>query len=340
VVALALCAGAAAFPAGGAVAAEPEMGSIGIQLVDAPTSRRSDPRAQKYIVDHVAPGTVIQRRVKVRNSTGHRQRIDVYAGPATVEAGQFRFASADESSELTSWTSLDRPTLRLAAGEDDLAEVTIKIPEEASRGERYGVIWASMKATADSPSNAITQVRRVGVRIYLDIGRGGEPASAFEIGESIATRAADGQPSLHVGVRNTGGRALDLIGNLRLADGPGGLRAGPFEVVQGTTLAPGDEGQVAVLLPKSVPNGPWVARLTLRSGLVQQTKTIAVTFPDPAAAPTKDSNGIFTRTTMVIGGLVLLLSLALLGLVARARRSRHTDDALDDLLGDRRTDPV
>src|SRR5688572_30162225 len=38
-------------------------GSIGIRLVDAPVTARDDPRAQIYIVDHLAPGTVITRRI-------------------------------------------------------------------------------------------------------------------------------------------------------------------------------------------------------------------------------------------------------------------------------------
>ena len=36
-------------------------GSIGLRLVDAPVSAGNDPRAKLYIVDHLAPGTVIQR---------------------------------------------------------------------------------------------------------------------------------------------------------------------------------------------------------------------------------------------------------------------------------------
>ena len=43
-------------------------GGIGLRLVDAPATARDDPRAQVYIVDHLAPGTVIHRRIEVSNT--------------------------------------------------------------------------------------------------------------------------------------------------------------------------------------------------------------------------------------------------------------------------------
>jgi hypothetical protein len=87
--------------------------------------------------------------------------------------------------------------------------------------------------------------------------------------ESLSTgRSTDGAPLTHAVVRNTGGRALDLSGTLRLGDGPGGLTAGPYPASLGTTLGLGETGTVTVVLDKLVPAGPWNARLALRSGLV------------------------------------------------------------------------
>ena len=44
--------------------------SVGIRIIDVPTGRSEDPRARQYIVDHLAPGTTITRRVEVTNGTG------------------------------------------------------------------------------------------------------------------------------------------------------------------------------------------------------------------------------------------------------------------------------
>src|SRR5206468_3639121 len=106
--------------------------------------------------------------------------------------------------------------------------VTIAVPRTASEGERYAVVWA--QTSGPSTGANVTQISRLGVRVYLDIGPGGEPASSFEITEVTADRTPDGTPRLTAQVRNTGARALDVTGTLTLSDGPGSASAGPFQV--------------------------------------------------------------------------------------------------------------
>jgi hypothetical protein len=86
-------------------------------------------------------------------------------------------------------------------------------------------------------------------------------------------------------VQNTGGRALDLVGALELSAGPGGVRAGPFAASLGTTLAIGDAGSVTILLDRTLPDGPWDAAVTLRSGLLERRAGATISFPDAGAAP-------------------------------------------------------
>ena len=62
---------------------------MGIRLLDAPTDRADDPRAKLYIVDHVPPGTTIQRRIQVDNATDEDQLIKLYPGAARLEEGKF-----------------------------------------------------------------------------------------------------------------------------------------------------------------------------------------------------------------------------------------------------------
>jgi hypothetical protein len=78
-------------------------------------------------------------------------------------------------------------------------------------------------------------------------------------------------------VHNTGGRALDMSGTLQLLAGPGGLSAGPFPVTLGTTLAIDDTEPVTIALDKRLPAGPWDARITLRSGLIERSARATIT---------------------------------------------------------------
>lgn len=257
-------------------------GSIEIQLLEAPESRRDDPRALAYIVDHLRPGTTIERDFGVTNHTDERQRVQLYAGPAEIKDGEFIGGDAGTGNELTSWVSTSLPFVGLAPGESTVQTVTIEVPPDASRGERYAVLWASVRSHDDGD---VQLVNRVGIRIYLDVGRGGEPPSDFSIDEITPGRDDEGRPTLAAAVTNTGERALDIRGQVRLRRGPGGLSAGPFDVAGGATLAPGDSGSVAIALDKGLPAGPWRAKFVLRSGTVQHRSSATVTFPDQGSGP-------------------------------------------------------
>ncbi|CAK7287495.1 peptidase [Streptomyces misionensis] len=290
--------------------------TIGIKLLDAPETRRADPRAQAYIVDHVAPGSVVERRVEVTNESSTPMHVNVYAAAAAIAKGTFAFAPGRTPDELTGWTSLDTTDLELAASGSARVRATIRVPRDAAAGERYGVIWAQT-GTPEDRSHTVTILGRVGVRMYIDVGPGGEPPSEFRIEELHAARARDGRGEVRARVRNTGGRALDLVGALSLSGGPGGLRAGPFPARTGTTLAPGDVAEVVVPLDARLPDGPWTAALTLRSGLVEHGTRATVTFPaTPGGAGAVAASVVREQgfSTPVVAGFSALV-LAALGLL-------------------------
>jgi hypothetical protein len=328
---LALCPGVPAVPAQALPAqdtSQPE-GFIGIRLLEAPTNRSDDPRARVYIVDHLAPGVTIRRRIQVVNKSSEEHRIGILAGAAAVEEHEFRFVDDPAGNELTSWISFDKEVVDLEPWSDDLVTATIQVPATATAGERYAVIWAAVKS---APSNKnISTVHRVGIRIYLGIGPGGEPRSDFEIGSLTTARASDGRPSLDIAVRNTGGRAVDLSGTVMLSGGPAGAVAGPFEVTRGTTLLPGGAGSVTVAFPADLPNGPWTAALTLASGNVRRAVTATITFPDPGQPGfTTFLHGSVTTLSILGGGVAItLLTLVALAVVARRNRGSHRRSTAD-----------
>lgn len=327
-----LVAGALA-PATGAFAAGPvtagphtagrlaaDDGSIGIRLTEAPTNRRNDPRARIYIVDHVAPGTTITRKVEITNKAKSEQSIRVYPGAATIKDGSFFPGEGAAVSELTTWTKLAVATVNLPPGRSQIVQTTITVPANASPAERYGVIWAEV---ASQGGSGIRQVNRIGIRIYLSVGPGGEPASDFTVDTLKANRLPDGQPVVYALVHNTGGRALDMSGSLSLSNGPGGLNAGPFTAKLGTTLGVADTEPVTVLLDKALPAGPWLARITLQSGLTKRAAQATITFPDAAGAGNDSSAAPVVlqqsseKSGLPIGPIIgIAAGIGLLGLLA------------------------
>lgn len=260
---LALIAGvcAPAIGASGALAEdarEPEFTGLGIRLVDIPTATADDPRTRTYITDHLKPGTVIERRVQVLNDSPDPIEVSMYAAAADIAEGDFVGAAGDTQNLLSSWTSTSEQSLALQPREREFVNVTVKVPPRAPSGEAYAVIWAET-TTPPSEDGGITQVSRVGIRIYLSVGPGGVPASDFRIQSMTAARNAEGAPQVQASVHNTGGRALDLSGKLMLTKGPGGLSAGPFEITVGTTLGVGQTEPISVSLGEKLPDGPWLA---------------------------------------------------------------------------------
>jgi len=164
---------------------------IGIRLVDVPVATADDPRARAYIIDHVAPGTVIKRRVQVSNGTDTTSRISMYPAAAEIRGGTFT-GDGRTKNELSSWISLKPRSPLLGPQKRTFVNVSITVPGQASRGERYGVVWAEMTSTSEG--GGVTQVSRVGVRIYLSVGPGGAPPSDFSITSLTAARNAEGTP--------------------------------------------------------------------------------------------------------------------------------------------------
>ena len=121
--------------------------------------------------------------------------------------------------------------------------------------------------------------------------------------------SAKGQPTIIADVDNTGGRAVDLDGTASLTAGPGGTSAGSFPGKQIITLAPGQSGTMSFTPPKSLPHGPWQAKVTMVSGLTVSTRTQMIQFSSlvasQAALPLMAWAGIAVVLVLVIAFFVV-----------------------------------
>jgi len=306
---------------------------LGIGLAETPTGNK-DPRASSYIVDHVKQGATFSRQFPVCNGTSRAVTVSLSANAAVVKGGAFTVVEGRVPNELSGWISVDPPTVTVPSGRRVLARATLRVPSDAPAGERYAAILAELPAAANA--QGVSVASRVGVRVYLDVGPGGAPVSDFAVDSLQAGRRADGSALVTAQVRNTGARALDMRGSLRLTEGPGGLSAGPFPAVLGTTLAPGDSSPVAVVLSKVIEGGPWLATLSLQSGLLERRVSGRLTFPDDAGvqgSKIKPDDVPFAQDRKILVpvaiGLIALLSLLLLvmGLITSRRRARERRQA-------------
>jgi hypothetical protein len=291
---------------------------VGVRLLDAPADPGSDPRAQLYIVDHLRPGSEVSRRIEVTNSTREPLSVSLYIAGAAIVGGQFVGLNGRTANELSTWSAVLPSEVRLPAGGHATGTVRISVPRDAASGERYAAVWAEIRAGSGS---GVVQVNRVGIRLYVSVGSGAAPAADFTIDSLRAERSTDGLPMVVARVTNTGGRALDMAGSLELLGGPGGLQAGPFPATLGSTLAIGSTGQVVVALDERVPEGPWDAELTLRSGLLERSAKASITFPASGpAVPEPLTSAKSGWLLFALAGIIFILLLALI--VSLLRRQR------------------
>lgn len=310
-----------------AAEAAQDEGSVGIRLVDAPTERADDPRAQVYVVDHLQPGDVIERRLEVRNTTAETLTIDLYAAAAAIDDGAWTPLDGRAENLLTRWTMITPAEVVVAPDGSEQAVLRVDVPADAPGGEHYAVAWAQLPSATDQ---GVTVVNRVGVRMYVSVGGSAEPATDFDITDVAAVTAADGSRSLVADVANIGGRAVDVGGELRLAEGPGSTTAGPYQAPSFVTIAAGSDGRLVIPVPTEIPAGPWAATVDLRSGSTARSATLNVTWPDPGDAPLdvqitdsdRDGGGtdVGAAAATALAALGALGVAVALGLFVRARR--------------------
>ena len=303
---------------------------LGIGLREKPKALADDPRASRYVIDFVHPGTTFSRKIIICNGDSTPMHVNLYAAGASIKAGTFAINRRPGTDAISAWVSVRPTVLDLPAGGSQIIEATFKVPGDAPRGEFYGGVVAEEPAKGGSGSVAIAA--RAAIRVYLDVGTGGMPPSNFRIDSLTAARAADGSPYVLAQVTNTGKRAIDLTGNLKLTKGPGGLSAGPFPARVGTTLAPGQSEPVTIPLDKALPAGPWLATLDMKSGLLERKAQATITFPTgkgTKAKPVKASSLAIAKNRDVvipIAILLLLILLILLFLIWWRRRKQREEE--------------
>ncbi len=104
-------------------------------------------------------------------------------------------------------------------------KVTVNIPADAPTGDRYATVWAQ---PAVPGGGGVVSTSRVGVRMDVRVGPGAGTTADFTIDGLTAERDAAGQAVVVADVRNTGGWATEVGGELTLTDGPAGRTLGPL----------------------------------------------------------------------------------------------------------------
>ena len=139
------------------------------------------------------------------------------------------------------------------------------------------------------------------------------------------TRQQNGDPVV-ARLQNTGGRAIDLSGHLKLSDRPGGVSAGPFPIQYGTTLAPGQAGQVSTVLANRLPDGPWRVMVQLQSDLTVRRAYATIDF----AGARHVAYWADLRRPLILAAILSIVAGLAVFVWRRVRRKRRSPEPASD----------
>jgi hypothetical protein len=139
---------ASAFTLPAFAAPNAETGTIGLRLLEQPDDTTDNPRAAIYIIDHLAPGTQIQRRVEV-STTNTAAPVHLYAAAATITDSAFLGAPGETANDLSTWTSVTPGDIDIESNQVATATVTITVPTDA----RLRATTGSSKSTASASAS-------------------------------------------------------------------------------------------------------------------------------------------------------------------------------------------
>ena len=118
-VALSVLAGIVVPAVRSAATAEAGSGSIGIRLVDVPADSRDDSRARSYIVDRIAPGATIRRRVEITNTSRSTALVALYPAAAGLRKRDVRVRARARPKRAVELDVSESSRTALAAGSQD-----------------------------------------------------------------------------------------------------------------------------------------------------------------------------------------------------------------------------
>lgn len=172
-------------------------------------------------------GSTKAGKITVINSGTVAYRFKVYTSPYSVNGAEYKpdFYTKRTNTDIDSWVRFDKTIYQLEAGQSVEVPYRIVVPEDATPGGHYGVIFAETQPSNDS-GNSVERKKRVGTLIYTTIN--GDYQMGGQFG-AIRTAGLQFTPPLRseLTVENTGDADFtvetvhavsDMFGNRKFTD--------------------------------------------------------------------------------------------------------------------------
>lgn len=222
------------------------------------------------------PGDVIKNSIRVDNLTDSKLSITVDRKnfAAIGEEGQVDLNSQDSSFSLASWIQLDTTSAELAPKGSKTFNFTIKVPNNAEPGGRFGSILFKVPPTATPGGVAVGQ--EIGSLLLLRVA--GKVTEHAHIESFAATESFReyGPVSFETRIKNTGNVHVKPTGTITITDFFGNKVA--TIPIEAKNILPGAVRKTEELWSATSLFGKYTATLSVQYGSNQQLLTASTTF--------------------------------------------------------------
>lgn len=196
-----------------AFAAEDDKVSESILL--SPTSKRYE----------LTAGTAKEDTFKVINDGNTAFNFVVYARPYSVNDETYApdFMSKAQNADAYKWIQFTQPSYHIEPGKTIEVGYTIRVPDNATPGGHYGVLFAETQPLESNEGTAILRKKRVGAILYATVKGDVNQTGSFE-GVNIPFMQFKAPITIRQRVANSGNTDFTVNSSVTVSDIFGGIK--------------------------------------------------------------------------------------------------------------------
>ncbi len=180
------------------------------------------PTKKRY---EMATGESKQDSMKVVNDGSSPISFIVYARPYSVRNENYdpNYDSNAKNADAYKWVQFDKGSFDLAPGESVDIGFTVRVPQNATPGGHYGVLFAETQVLTQPGGTSIVQKKRVGSILYVTV-KGDVKLSGDFVGETVPFFQTKAPVLINQRVANKGNTDFVVTSTVSVSDIFGGVK--------------------------------------------------------------------------------------------------------------------
>lgn len=198
------------------------VGAVQQSTADTGESILLTPTSKRYNLD---AGAVTTDSFTIVNDGRTDFNFVTYARPYSVNDENYApdFTSDAKNADAYKWVQFEKPSYFVKSGERVEVKFTVRVPDNATPGGHYGVLFAETQPTDPVRGTSVLRAKRVGAIMYITV-RGEVKLSGSYKGVDVPTFQYSAPLKIRQKVSNAGNTDFSVSSSVRVYDVLGGLK--------------------------------------------------------------------------------------------------------------------